>query len=204
MPHNLWMGKRPATRVVVAAAVLALTVTVWAQSEFKSWPTRQAPPEYSSQISRGDLIIVSLQDAVLRELQDALSKKGPDGAIALCHLDATFTAQRLARYEGVAAGRTSDRLRNPTNAPRPWAAALVRDHAGKRARDVDGFVVDLGDKIGLLRPISHRAMCNGCHGPAETVSAGVKSVLADRYPVDRALGFTEGEIRGWFWVEVRK
>jgi hypothetical protein len=80
----------------------------------------------------------------------------------------------------------------------------VRAHAGERARDVDGFVVDLGDRIGLLRPISHRPMCNGCHGPADKVSPGVKAVLADRYPVDRALGFAEGEIRGWFWVEVRK
>ena len=80
----------------------------------------------------------------------------------LTGLDATFLAQRLARYDGVAAGRTSDRLRNPTNAPPPWAAALVRAHAGERARDVDGFVVELGDKIGLLRPISHQPMCRGC------------------------------------------
>jgi hypothetical protein len=198
------MGTPAAIRVVVAGAALALTGSAGAQSEFKAWPINEAPPAYQVPISRGNLIVVSLQDAVLRELQDALSKGGAEGAIAFCHLDATFMAQRLARYEGVAAGRTSDRLRNPTNAPRPWAAALVRAHAGERARDVEGFVVDLGDKIGLLRPISHRPMCNGCHGPADTVSAGVKAALTDRYPVDRALGFTEGEIRGWFWVEVRK
>lgn len=32
----------------------------------------------------------------------------------------------------------------------------------------------------------------------------VRAALMDRYPVDRAIGFTEGEIRGWFWVEVPK
>jgi hypothetical protein len=202
MRRHLWLEKRAA--ICVVFSVLALAGSVWAQSEFKSWRIREAPPEYQVPISRGDLIVASLQDAVLRELREALSKGGPEGALAFCHLDATYVSQRLARYEGVAAGRTSDRLRSPTNAPRPWAAALVRAHAGERARDVDGFVVDLGDKIGLLRPISHRPMCNGCHGPADKVSAGVKAVLADRYPVDRALGFAEGEIRGWFWVEVRK
>lgn len=204
MAGHLSLGKTAARRFVLAAAVLALTGSMWAQSDFKSWPVRQAPPEYHPFISRGDLIVVSLQDAVLRELDDAMTKGGAEGAMGFCHLDATFMAQRLARYEGIAAGRTSDRLRNPTNAPRPWAAALVRAHAGERARSVDGFVVDLGDKIGLLRPISHRPSCNGCHGSAETISAGVKTLLADRYPVDRALGFTEGEIRGWFWVEVSK
>jgi hypothetical protein len=190
--------------MVVGGAALALAASVWAQTAFTSWPARQAPPQYQALISRGDLIVASLQDSMVRELREALTKGGPEGAMAHCHLDATFLAQRLARYEGVAAGRTSDRLRNPTNAPRPWAAALVRAHAGERAREVDGFVVDLGDKIGLLRPILHRPMCNGCHGPANTVSAGVKAALADRYPVDRALGFSEGEIRGWFWVEMRK
>jgi hypothetical protein len=32
----------------------------------------------------------------------------------------------------------------------------------------------------------------------------VRKVLAERYPADKGLGFTEGEIRGWFWVEVPK
>jgi hypothetical protein len=186
------------------AGALAVTTMLSAQSEFPSWPIRRAPPEYQALISRGDLIVVSMQDAVLRELGDAIAKGGPEGAIGFCHLDATFMAQGLSRYEGIAAGRTSDRLRNPTNGPRPWAAPLVRAHAGERARDVEGFVVDLGDKVGLLRPISHRASCNGCHGPAEAVSPGVKAILADRYPADRALGFKEGEVRGWFWVELSK
>ena len=26
----------------------------------------------------------------------------------------------------------------------------------------------------------------------------------ERYPRDRAVGFTNGEIRGWFWVELSK
>jgi len=32
----------------------------------------------------------------------------------------------------------------------------------------------------------------------------VKAELAERYPADRAVGFTEGELRGWFWLELRK
>jgi hypothetical protein len=181
-----------------------LTTTLAAQAEFQSWPLNQAPAELRPAISRADQVVAAMQDAVLRELNEALARGGPASAINSCHLEATFVAQRIGREDGTAAGRTSDRLRSPTNAPRPWAAALVKAQAGRRARSVDGFVVDLGEKIGLLRPIAERAMCAGCHGPAERLSPGVKVVLVERYPADRAVGFTEGEIRGWFWVEMPK
>jgi hypothetical protein len=183
---------------------LTVTVALGAQPQFTSWPTSQAPPEFRPAISRADLIIVAMHDSVLRELTDALDRGGPGGAMSFCHLDSAYLAQRVGKTEGIAAGRTSDRLRNPTNAPRPWAAALVQANAGKQARGVEGFAVDLGDKVGVLRPIAERAMCDGCHGPADRFIPAVKTALVDRYPVDRAVGFKDGEIRGWFWVEIPK
>lgn len=193
-----------ALRVLLLIAGLTAAASVGAQSQFKSWPASQAPPELRPAISQADLIIVGMQDSVLRELNDALSRGGPGSAISFCHLDATFLAQKVGRTEGVAVGRTSDRLRNPTNAPKAWAADLVKANAGKQARTVEGFAVDLGDKVGVLRPIAERSMCAGCHGPTDALSPAVKATLADLYPVDRAVGFKEGEIRGWFWVEMPK
>ena len=169
-----------------------------------SWPIPDAPPPLRQTISRADLIVVSMQDALVRELRQGLERGGPAGALRSCHVDVTGVSQRVARGEGIAAGRTSDRLRNPTNAPPPWAAALVQANAGRRARDVDGFAVDLGDKVGVLRPIALRPMCTGCHGPADQISPAVRRLLADEYPADKATGFSEGEIRGWFWVEMAK
>lgn len=169
-----------------------------------TWRAADAPAEMRYPLSRADLIVASMQDALLRELTEKTRAGGPAFAIKSCHIDVIGIIQRIGRQEGVAAGRTSDRLRSPANAPQPWAAALVAANAGHRARDVPGFVVDLGDKVGVLRPIAHRPMCAGCHGAAETLEPVVRAELRDRYPRDRAVGFTEGEIRGWFWVEVPK
>jgi hypothetical protein len=155
-------------------------------------------------VSRADLIVVSMQDALLRELTNALNHGGPTFAIQSCHIDVIGAIQRIERREGIAAGRTSDRLRNPTNAPKAWAAPLVAAHAGRSAREVDGLVVDLGDAVGVLRPIAQRSMCAACHGPVGKLDPGVLAALRDRYPTDRAIGFKEGEIRGWFWVEMPK
>jgi len=189
------------TTLIAGGLVATMLAT---QAEYRSWPVSQAPAELRPVISRADLVVVAMQGAVLRELTDALARHGPAGAIGFCHLDATAIIQGIGREEGIAAGRTSHRLRNPANAPRAWAAPLVRAHAGQQARTVEGFAVDLGDKVGLLRPIVEQPMCAGCHGPRERLAPGMKLILDDRYPADRASGFTDGEIRGWFWVEMPK
>jgi len=193
-------------RRITVALMIAGCIGVGALADqspktFRSWPIREAPPELRLVISRADLVIVTMQDAVLRELTEALDRGGPMAALGSCHLDATSVTYRLG-HEGIAAGRTSDRLRSPTNVPPPWAANLVKAHAGARARDVEGFAVDLGTKVGVLRPIAERPICATCHGPVDRISAPVRQALAERYPADRAVGFSEGEIRGWFWVEL--
>jgi hypothetical protein len=184
--------------------LLLLAAWLQAQSPRTSWPIADAPLELRDSITRADLIVVDMQSQLLRELSQALTRGGPAGAVNSCHVDVTGIAARIGRQSGVAAGRTSDRLRNKTNAPRAWAAPFVANYAGKQARDVDGFVVDLGDRIGVLRPIVQRPMCVSCHGPADRIDPAVRAVLNTRYPADRASGFEEGEIRGWFWVEVPK
>jgi hypothetical protein len=189
-------------RVRCLLLILALTGTILS-AQHPVWPIGDAPADFRPLIARADLMIAAMHDSVLRELTDAFDSVGPDKAMSSCHIDSLLIAQRMGR-EGIAAGRTSDRLRNPTHAPRPWAAALVHANAGRQARDVEGFAVDLGDRLGVLRPIAERPMCATCHGPADRLSPAIRAGIAERYPADKAVGFKQGEIRGWFWVEIPK
>ena len=189
-------------RSIVIIGVLSTTF-VSAEPQFTSWPIRHAPAELQRAISRADLLIVEMQGAVLRELSPALQHAAPE-TLAFCHLDATAVMQRLGWHERVAMGRTSDRVRNPANAPRPWAAGLVRAHATARPSEVEGFVVDLGDRIGVLRPMVEQSQCAACHGREEKIEPAVLTAIRVRYPGDRAVGFKDGDLRGWFWVEVPK
>ena len=190
--------------LVFTTAFLASTIFVRGQSVPTMWRIADAPSELRPAIARADLVIATMHDALLWELNSGLEQGGPTLAIKSCHIDTTWVAQRIGRQEGVAAGRTSDRLRNPLNKPRPWAAPIVKANAGRRAQEVDGFTVDLGDKVGVMRPIAMRPKCASCHGRPETFDTGVRSELSARYPADRATGFSEGEIRGWYWVEAPK
>jgi uncharacterized protein DUF3365 len=187
--------------VAMGAALAGPPLAGQAAREWPSYPIDQAPADLRPAVQHADLIVTSLQNAMLSELAREMDR-GPADAIKVFHLATTAAAYRVAREQGIAAGRTSDRLRAPTNAPRPWAAPIVSRFAGRRAKDVDGFVVDLGDRVGVLRPITHRAVCSPCHGPENKLPSHVRDELKDRYPADRAVGFKEGDLRGWFWVEV--
>ena len=191
---------------VICVGALLFATTLQGQSALPAgtWPAGHAPAEIRYYVSRADLIILSMHDALRRELTAALEQGGPAFAIKSCHVDVTGVIQRIARHDGVAAGRTSDRLRNPTNIAPKWAASLVSANAGRRARDVEGFAVDLGTAIGVLRPIALQPMCTSCHGRPDKLDPAVRKVLTERYPADKGLGFTDGEIRGWFWVEISK
>ena len=195
-------------RAIHRAACIACLLISWrvqqASSPQGTWRISEAPAGLREPISRADLIVVAMQDTFLRELNKALDRGGPSSAIGSCHIDVTMLSERIRRQEGLAVGRTSDRLRNPVNAPRPWAKPIVEANAGLYARNVEGFAVDLGDKVGIMRPMVQRPMCASCHGPAEKIHPAVRKAIPVRFPTDRAVGFVEGEIRGWWWVEIPK
>ncbi|HEU4937388.1 MAG TPA: DUF3365 domain-containing protein [Vicinamibacterales bacterium] len=196
------------TRLIAfAIGIPALCIAMVHGQMASSWPTypiKEAPAELRPEIQRADLVIAEMQNATSNELTRALSSGGPGDAIRVCHVSATTLVQRIGREEGIAVGRTAARLRTPSNAPKPWAAPIVNRYADAKAASVDGFAVDLGDKVGVMRPVAHRAVCTPCHGVEEKLNPRVREELKDRYPADHATGFKDGDLRGWIWVEVPK
>ena len=116
------------------------------------------------------------------------------------HVINHITGAEVGAERKVEIGRTSDRLRNPGNAPPAWARSAVERLAGRPAAEVGPLAVDLGDRVGVLLPIAVKSACLGCHGPAAGLSPKVKEALAAAYPADRATGYAEGDARGFTWV----
>ncbi len=143
-----------------------------------------------------------LQRTLQARLTSAMQDGGPVAAIDACHLEAVPLTAQVANQRGVRVGRTSARLRNAANAPPAWAAAQVAASDGRLAAEAKAVEVDLGTRIGVLRPIATAPLCLTCHGA--NLAPGVAEALATRYPNDRAVGFTEGSLRGFFWAEVPK
>lgn len=109
--------------------------------------------------------------------------------------------QGAAPVRGVEVGRTSARLRNPGNAPPRWARAYVAATDGRKAAEVPAVAFDLGDRVGLLRPVEIRKRCLACHAPRQELDEDTRDWLASAYPRDRALGYALGDLRGFWWAE---
>jgi len=105
---------------------------------------------------------------------------------------------------GVKVGRTSARLRNPRNAAPAWARPYIEETDGRKAVDVAPAGFDLGDRVGLLRPIEIRARCIHCHAARGELTPDTRAWLERAYPEDRALGYALGDLRGFWWAEAPK
>jgi len=137
-------------------------------------------------------------------LGEAMAKPGLDGkpagavgAIGVCKEQAPKIAQAVSREKGVMIGRTSDRLRSPGNTAPAWAGGLLaeRPTEPRAAVSADG-------SLGVVMPIVVGSSCLACHGDPGAMEAVVREAIAKAYPKDQATGYKEGDLRGWFWVEV--
>ncbi|HET9595487.1 MAG TPA: DUF3365 domain-containing protein, partial [Anaeromyxobacteraceae bacterium] len=114
------------------------------------------------------------------------------------------TCDGAAAVQGVSVGRTSARLRNPGNAPPSWARGYVAATDGRKAAEVAPAAFDLGDRVGVLRPIETRRRCLSCHDARERVAEETRAWLARAYPRDRSFGYAVGDLRGFWWAEAPK
>jgi hypothetical protein len=154
-------------------------------------------PEQRAQLERAEraknLLASTLMDALTQELEVG----GPAGAVDICRDMAPMISAHAAEENGVRLGRTSFRVRNPANRPPEWARGLVAD----RVAELTTLAGPEGE-LGVMMPIRLAEPCLACHGPRESLDQAVVAALAESYPDDEAVGFAEGDLRGWFWVEV--
>jgi len=139
----------------------------------------------------------SLAGQLMARVSEAMGAGGPTEAISVCSTAAPEIAQQVGQQSGLRIGRTSHRLRNPSNIAPEWADDWVQQQIPTPA-----FFDGPGGELGALFPILTADLCVTCHGRPEQMSPDVRSALADHYPTDQATGFIPGSLRGWFWVEV--
>lgn len=135
--------------------------------------------------------------ALLSELMASMSSKGPAKSIFVCKTRAPEIAAEVSRETGVRIGRTSFKLRNESNTAPEWAAGFVHN---KTEAPIEVALPD--DELGVLLPIRLKSTCTLCHGTKDQVLPDVKAAIVSSYPQDEATGFSEGDIRGYFWIEV--
>jgi hypothetical protein len=163
------------------------------------WETVLAGSMTETQKAQQELVataVNALASEMMGELTAALDAGDPSAAIAVCKEKAPAVAVNVHENYGVKVGRTSHRLRNAANVAPEWAQPYVEGMV-----EDPTYLVGPDGELGALLPIKLRAECGMCHGPAEEIDESIMAAITEVYPEDQAVGFVEGDLRGWFWVE---
>jgi hypothetical protein len=154
-------------------------------------------PVQRDQLRRAVAAQQEMAHTMMAELRSELETGGPAGAILVCRDLAPMIADAVSTEHGLAIGRTSHRLRNPSNTGPEWVSVVVDE-----VFDEQATFAGPGGVLGVTLPIRTSTPCLACHGPSDQLNSEVQAGLAESYPDDRAVDFAEGDLRGWFWVEV--
>ena len=144
------------------------------------------------------------------ELGRAMGSGGPVAAIEVCQQEAPGIAAAMSSQHGWTVGRTTDKLRNPDNAPDAWEAEVLAQFAerieqGEPAMGMSHYEVVSQNGREVFRfmsaigmPPMEQAPCLMCHGT--DIRADVKAKLDELYPNDQALNYRPGMLRGAFTI----
>jgi hypothetical protein len=158
-----------------------------------------APRELQPALARAEAAVKTLREQIGARLASEIASFGIARSMAVCQRDAPALAAAVSAQTGVDVGRVPARLRPGASPPRPWIGPLLEETSARRAADVPAVVLDLGDRVGLLRPVPLAASCLACHGTADRVLPEVK-LASDGGPG----AFSEGDLRGFYWAEAKK
>lgn len=147
---------------------------------------------------------------VVAAMQDAIASQGVAGAIPVCKEQAPALIKEVRDSTGWSIRRVSLKTRNAERGtPDLWEVRQLADFNiragnGEKPETIEkSEIVNVDGKpvFRYMKALPVGDACLKCHGPTETLDAGLKAKLAETYPQDRATGYSKGEIRGALTVK---
>lgn len=177
----------------VAAVV---TVLMIARGEDPALPDRMAQGRQMTQRAAGILS---------SNLLAALTQGGPTNAVGFCSTRA-LPLTVSAASDGASLHRISHRPRQPANRAQSNDLEVIRRFQAAR-RPGAGLnpvlTTNAAGQVSFYAPIIlNTPLCLQCHGtPGVEVAEPTGTLLRQRYPMDEALGFKLGDLRGVWRVD---
>jgi hypothetical protein len=125
---------------------------------------------------------------------------GPLNALSICNTKALEIASKVSLDQELQVSRVSLKNRSPSNAANDWQIKVLNDFETRKAAGEDptklSYTEVVGDEFRFMKAIPTGTVCLGCHGT--DISPAVTAKLAELYPLDKATGYKEGDLRGAF------
>ncbi len=163
--------------------------------------------EHQELLLKGKEIADSVGSVLKANLMLAMGSDGPVHAVEFCNLEALPLTGEFNTPYNVQVKRTSDRLRNPNNAPSTLESSVIADYRFEQSSGVPlrpKLALDEDGRKVFFAPIFTGAPCLICHGNEANMDEGLREKLTELYPADDAKGFGIDELRGIWSVTFNK
>lgn len=155
-------------------------------------------------LSLGDSISAHTQSVLLKNVAQQIKKGGVENALEYCHINASSLTDSLARIYSGKIWRLSDKNRNSNNT----IQTAIDQKAWKEFSQnnvMSGVVLQDSEEVFYYKPIRlGMPTCLKCHGiEDEDISAKTLSVIKQKYPEDKATGYSLEELRGMWKIKIK-
>lgn len=155
--------------------------------------------------------VAVMTDSLKKKLKTALKEGGPVQAINVCSQHALALTNAITEVDGhpVEVKRTTQKFRNPANMPDNFEQ-LALTHFYELMEVSHEFPEMYIQKIHengktffyYYQPLKVDKVCLTCHGDVADMDVALKQILQERYPMDKATDYSEGNFRGLVRVKV--
>ena len=174
----------------------------------RQFPTTLTSEEEAQYLKQGKQVVGATFSALSSSLMKAMQEGGVPRAVTYCQVNALPITDSLAVTHQARIKRTSNKIRNPKNAPTSLEISILADY--QKAVDQEGIPqprVALVDQqtVAYYAPIFIMEPCLKCHGQVgKTISQEDYTLIQSKYPEDQATNYQLGALRGIWSVELNR
>ncbi|MCK9481946.1 MAG: DUF3365 domain-containing protein [Bacteroidia bacterium] len=197
-------------RKIFVIAILGILASCSSNSSSNLIREDAATPAIDEQamLKLGDSIATHAQQILLANVSSAIKEHGFAGAVSFCNENAITLTDSVSILHASQISRVSDKARNQNNEllnemdKQAWAqiAAMMSDEnaANKHLIMREQNEVFYFKAIPLGMPT-----CLACHGvKGQDIAAETQKEINIRYPLDKATGYTMGQLRGLWKIKL--
>lgn len=182
-----------------------LLAALWAgcQGERKNALTEEEQAQYTR---KGQDIVQNVAAIITSAVTKSINDGGVAKAAQYCSYIAIPMVDTLAAGHGVTIRRTSDKIRNPKDAPTERELEVIKQFQQQKAagKELQPLVEVIDPAtVAYYQPILIQPLCLSCHGmPGETMTEDDYGIIKYLYPDDEATGYALGDLRGIFSLQI--
>ena len=141
------------------------------------------------------------------KLMGTIQKKGAQEALKFCKVQAVSLTDSIANEKQAIIKRVSDLPRNSDNAANKTELKYIENYKSllSKGEKYTPSIEEKNDSIHFYYPIVTNSMCLQCHGsPNHQIEQNTLTLISELYPKDRAINYSENEVRGLWSIHYKK